>query len=459
MRDVIRDQHMQRLQGCMGLGHVRYPTAGGNSSTEAQPLYVNSPYGLSMVHNGNLINDRQLAGQLRSHDLRHLNTHSDSEVLLNVFAHELQKRGRAEFSTAALFAAASALYQRVQGAFAAVIMIHGHGLLALRDQHGIRPLVYGSKPSASAQAHQQSYMVASESVALDALGYQLLANVGAGEAVFFPADGGPLQRHQCVPGTQLTPCLFEYIYLARPDSIIDGISVHQARLNMGRALARKLQAENLLGTIDVVIPVPDTSRSAALALAQSLGLPYSEGFIKNRYIARTFIMPQQRERRHAVRLKLNAMRSEFEGKRVLLVDDSIVRGTTSCEIVAMAREAGAKAVYFASAAPAIRHPNVYGIDMPAVSELIAHQRSAADVAQLIDADWVLYQDLEDVITATLAARLSAEAHQVKAFEAAVFDGHYVSGGVDTQYLAYLASKRSGHPKSIDAAAMERCIEI
>jgi amidophosphoribosyltransferase len=442
VRDVVREQHMIRLRGNMGIGHVRYPTAGTQSAAESQPFYVNSPYGLSLVHNGNLINAKELTHDLVTNDLRHLNTRSDSEVLLNVFAHELQRTGGIKLQPNDLFSALKVDYSRVQGAYSAIIMIHGYGILAFRDPYGIRPLVYGRRK----MAHGVDYMMASESIALDALGYELIDDVGPGEAIFIDLQGN-CHRQQCVEEVQHSPCLFEYIYLARADSVMEHISVYQARINMGYKLAEKILLENPHHDIDVVIPIPETSRTAALPLSQRLGVPYSEGFVKNRYIGRTFIMAEQSERVSSVRMKLNAIKSEFQGKNVLLVDDSIVRGTTSQKIIDMAREAGARRVYFASAAPPVRFPNVYGIDMPTKDELIAHNRGTEEIAKFIGADWLIYQDLADVHAAVKEAMLpSSPRAAIKQFEDSVFTGHYITNNVTEAYLKQLAILRSDGAK-------------
>ncbi len=436
VRDVIRQHDIEQLKGNMGIGHVRYPTAGTDNVHESQPFYVNSPYGLGLVHNGNLINTEALTSSLIKADLRHLNTCSDSEILLNVVAHELQRVTGPNLKPEDLFQALEAVYRRVEGAFAAVMMIHGHGMVAFRDACGIRPLIYGQRQTDQGV----EYMVASESIALDALGFELVADVQPGEAIFFSHDG-EIYRHQCQQATQHSPCIFEYIYLARPDSVIDNISVYQSRVGMGKALAEKIKASGPDEAIDVVIPVPDTSRVSALALAQTLDLPYSEGIIKNRYIGRTFIMPQQEHRRNSVRLKLNAIRQEVLGKNVLLVDDSIVRGTTSKEIIEMVRDAGAAKVYFASAAPKVCFPNVYGIDIPSSDELIAYNKSEAAIATSIGADWLIYQDFEAVVRAINAAALVDDA-KVDRFEDSVFSGDYVVGNVDAAFLKdWSASRR------------------
>ncbi|TGG95393.1 amidophosphoribosyltransferase [Natronospirillum operosum] len=433
VRDVFRTRHMQRLIGHKGIGHVRYPTAGTSSSSESQPFYVNSPYGIVLAHNGNLTNADALAPSLFKSDLRHINTTSDSEVLLNALAHELQKRGKLEPTPDDIFAAVTGVHERCKGAYVAVAMISGHGMVAFRDPHGIRPAVFGQRTLADGRVE---YMVASESVALDAIGFELIDDIQPGEAIYVDNEGS-LHRYQCVPARELSPCIFEYVYFARPDSIIDGISVYKARLRMGEVLARKIQRTWADHDIDVVIPIPDTSRTSALELANELGVKFREGFIKNRYIGRTFIMPGQQQRRKSVKQKLNPISLEFKGKNVLLVDDSIVRGTTCEQIIEMARDAGANRVYFASAAPPIRHPNVYGIDMPAVSELIAAGRTETEVETAIGADRLIYQDLEDLIQATQTSKAD-----VRRFECSVFNGNYVTGDVDTDYLQRLENRRN-----------------
>jgi len=438
VRDVFQQKHMLALKGNIGLGHVRYPTAGSDSFFEAQPFFVNSPYGIGLAHNGNLTNATELAEVLIREDRRHLNTTSDSEVLLNVFASELsQVTTRAHATPADIFAALTNLYRRCRGGFAVVAMIVGQGILGFRDPHGIRPLVLGRRESAEGM----EYMLASESVALDLLGYQMVRDVAAGEAVFID-ERGRLYAHQCVPSTKHTPCVFEYVYFARPDSIIDNISVHKARLRMGEMLAEKLKRVHPDHDIDVVIPIPDTSRTAGVELAQRLGIKYREGFVKNRYIGRTFIMPGQEQRAKSVRSKLNAIDLEFRGKNVLLIDDSIVRGTTSAQIIELAREAGARKVYFASAAPPVRYPNVYGIDMPAASELVANQRTEEEVAKLIGADWLLYQDIGDLVQACL----HHDSH-ITDFDTSCFSGEYVTGDVTPEYLARLEMERSDAAKA------------
>ncbi len=438
VRDVFHTRHMQRLVGNIGIGHVRYPTAGSASAAEAQPFYVNSPYGITLAHNGNLTNADLLARQVFEDDLRHINTSSDSEVLLNVFAHELQKLDKFFPSADDIFLAISGVHRRCRGAYAVVAMITGHGILAFRDPNGIRPLCYGERMTASGP----EYMVASESVALSASGFTLLRDIAPGEAIFIDARGTVYTR-QCAENPKLFPCIFEHVYLARPDSFIDGISVYKARMRMGEKLAEKIRREWPNHDIDVVIPIPDTSRTAALELANCLDVKYREGFIKNRYIGRTFIMPGQNQRRKSVRQKLNPIELEFSGKNVLLVDDSIVRGTTCKQIVQMAREAGAKQVYFASAAPPVRYPNVYGIDMPVSNELIAHNnRTVEEICQLIGADRLIYQDLDDLIAACREGN-----PQVAGFECSVFDGDYITGDVDREYFLGLERKRSDFAKA------------
>lgn len=432
VRDVVRTRHMKRLLGPIGIGHVRYPTAGVESPAEAQPFYVNSPYGLALAHNGNLTNATELERDIIRQDKRHLNTDSDSELLLNIFAHELQELADGRLSSDVVFAALVELYRRVRGAYAAVIMIAGFGIVGFRDPHGIRPLVIGKRETAEGV----DYMLASESAALSAVEFEVVSDVAPGEAVIVTLDG-ELHRRQCVPNAALHTCLFEYVYLARPDSCLDGASVYQVRAVLGEYLADQIKSAWPDQKIDVVMPIPDTSRPAAHSLAERLGLPYREGFVKNRYIGRTFIMPGQQQRRRSVRQKLNTIDVEFAGKRVLLVDDSIVRGTTSGEIVAMARDAGAKEVYFASAAPPVRHPNVYGIDMPSAEELIAHDLSVEQIAEHIGADGLIYQELS-----ALEAAVQAVNPEIKGFEASVFDGNYITGDISADYLRRLAELRA-----------------
>ncbi|MFN3712923.1 MAG: amidophosphoribosyltransferase [Alcanivoracaceae bacterium] len=432
VRDVFRSRHMRRLVGNMGIGHVRYPTAGTASSAEAQPFYVNSPYGITLAHNGNLTNATALAEDIYRADLRHINTSSDSEVLLNVFAHELQQLGKLVPQPDDIFEAVSRVHGRVEGAYAVIAMITGYGILAFRDPHGIRPVCYGRRDTPDGP----EYMIASESVALSGVGFHLVRDLEPGEAIYISAEGEVYTR-QCVANARLTPCIFEHVYLARPDSIIDGISVYKARLRMGEKLAEKILREWADHDIDVVIPIPDTSRTAALQMAYVLGVKYREGFIKNRYIGRTFIMPGQQQRKKSVRQKLNAIELEFSGKNVLLVDDSIVRGTTCNEIIQMAREAGANRVYFASAAPQVIYPNVYGIDMPAASELIAHGRSDDEICTLIGADRLVFQDLPDLVAACREGNPAIEE-----FDCSVFDGRYIAGCIDRSYLDRLEKQRN-----------------
>ena len=421
VRDVFRVEDLERIKGTMGIGHVRYPTAGCHTFHEAQPFYVNSPYGIALAHNGNLTNAVQLKKELFQIDRRHINTDSDSEILLNVFAHELYKNSRSHQLTAeGVFKSVRSVHHRCLGGYAVVAMINGHGLVGFRDPNGIRPAVLGERSTPMGP----EYLIASESCALDVLGFTLIGDIGAGEAIYIDMNRR-LYRRQCSDRPRLGPCIFEYVYLARPDSIIDGTSVYQARLRMGRKLAAKIKAQWPNHDIDVVIPVPDTSLTAAFELATCLDLTYREGFIKNRYVNRTFIMPNQHEREMSVRRKLNPIAQEFKNKKVLLVDDSIVRGTTSKQIIQMARTAGADKVYFASAAPPVRFPNVYGINMPSTSELIAHGRNELQVAGMIGADRLIYQDLED-----LFACASEGNHRLKDFESSIFDGVYVTGRID-----------------------------
>ena len=436
IKDVFRTRHMRRLTGQMGIGHVRYPTAGSSSPALAQPFYVNSPYGLSLAHNGNLTNANELSRELFKGDLRHINTDSDSEVLLNVLAHELQQKGKIKPTPEDIFAAVSRVFDRCRGGFAAIVMITGYGILGFRDKNGIRPLVFGSRQT----ERGKEYMIASESVALDSQGFSIERDVAPGEAVYVDVHNN-LHSKLCTEPGEHTPCIFEHVYFARPDSLMDSISVYKARLRMGEKLADKLDKLRPNYDIDVVIPIPDTSRTSALELANRLGIKYREGFVKNRYIGRTFIMPGQSLRKKSVRQKLNAIGLEFKGKNVLLVDDSIVRGTTCKQIIQMARDAGAKKVYFASAAPAIHYPNVYGIDMPAASELIAAGKTDSEVEELIGADWLIYQDLEDLISA------AAEGNpKISKYECSVFNGNYVTGDVDEVYLKRLANIRSDAAK-------------
>ncbi|XZG69195.1 amidophosphoribosyltransferase [Chitinibacteraceae bacterium HSL-7] len=432
VRDVFRTRNMRSLMGNAGIGHVRYPTAGSASSVaESQPFYVNSPFGIVLAHNGNLTNDKQLKDDMYRTDLRHINTNSDSEALLNVLAHELGKRTTGLTLTAeTVFDAVAAVHRRVKGAYAVVAMIAGFGLVAFRDPFGIRPLVFGQHEGPAGT----EYIVASESVVLDTMGFKLVGDVAPGEALYIPFEGG-MFRKQCAEAATLVPCIFEHVYFARPDTVIDGISVHEARLNMGVQLAERIRSMGV--DVDVVIPIPDTSRDAALELANALALPYREGFMKNRYIGRTFIMPGQASRKKSVRQKLNPIAVEFRGKNVLLVDDSIVRGTTSKEIVQMVRDSGAKKVYLASAAPPVKFPHVYGIDMPTRAELIATGRNAEQIAEEIGADGVIYQSLEDLITACR----DASGGKITQFETSCFDGNYITGDINDAYLDELEAKR------------------
>lgn len=438
VRDVFRTRNMRALPGNWGVAHCRYPTAGSAYNfAEAQPFYVNSPFGLMLVHNGNLTNSVELKQEMFVQDLRHVNTNSDSEVLLNILAHELQAAANGTALDAnIIFKAIEGVHRRVRGAYAVAAMIAGYGLVAFRDPYGIRPLVLGENVVDGVS----EYMVASESVALDSLGFQVLGDVAPGEAVFIDLKHG-LYRQQCAPNAKLSPCIFEYVYLARPDSVIDGVSVYETRLSMGEFLAEKVKQIINPEEIDVVIPIPDSSRPSAMQLAQALGRPYREGFVKNRYVGRTFIMPGQAVRKKSVRQKLNCVGQEFKGKRVLLVDDSIVRGTTSSEIVEMARAAGALKVYFASASPPVRFPNVYGIDMPTRAELIATGRSDAEIAAEIGADALVYQDIEAMKESI--RRLNPALIN---FDASCFDGNYITGDVTADYL-FTTENRRGSKKS------------
>ena len=433
VRDVFRTRNMRALPGNSGIAHVRYPTAGSaGDSEEAQPFYVNAPFGITLAHNGNLTNSAQLKDEMFRRDRRHINTESDSEVLLNVLANELQAVGVGEqLDPDAVFRAVAGLHRRVRGAYACVAEIAGYGVLAFRDPYGIRPLCYGV-----AETDQGTeYLVASESVALEGTGFRMVRDVQPGEAVFIALDGS-FHVRQCATGTVLAPCIFEYVYFARPDSVIDGASVYATRLRMGEYLAERVASELRLGDIDVVMPIPDTSRPSAMQLARRLNLDYREGFLKNRYVGRTFIMPGQAVRRKSVRQKLNAMSVEFKGKNVLLVDDSIVRGTTSHEIVQMARDAGANKVYFASASPPVRYPNVYGIDMPTRGELIANGRSDDEIRLAIGADALVYQDIE-----AMKRSVTDVNPKLRQFEASCFDGRYVTGDVSPEYLDRVESGR------------------
>ncbi len=435
VRDVFRTRNMRALPGNVGIGHVRYPTAGSAYNfAEAQPFYVNSPFGIVLGHNGNLTNAEQLKDEMFRLDRRHINTNSDSEVLLNVLAHELQSAVHGyELDVESIFQAVAGVHRRCRGAYAVVVLIAGYGLLAFRDPHGIRPLVYGQNETPEGM----EYLVSSESVALDTLGFQMVRDIEPGEAIFIDLNH-QLHARQCAQQPMYAPCIFEYVYLARPDTVIDGVSVYEARLAMGELLAEKVKKEIPVEEIDVVIPIPDSSRPSAMQLAQALGIPFREGFVKNRYVGRTFIMPGQAMRKKSVRQKLNTVGQEFKGKRVLLVDDSIVRGTTSHEIVEMARAAGAVKVYFASAAPPVRFPNVYGIDMPTRAELIATGRTDAQIAAEIGADALVYQDIE-----ALKQSITNLRSDLTVFDASCFDGCYITGDIDSYYLDAVEGKRGG----------------
>ncbi len=446
VRDVFRTRNMRALPGNVGLGQVRYPTAGNAwSEEEAQPFYVNAPFGIVLVHNGNLTNAHSLKKELFDVDRRHINTESDTEVLINVLAHELEQAARdLPLTPEAIFKAVGVVHQRLKGSYAVIALIAGHGLLAFRDPFGIRPLCFGE-----ADSHQGSpgreVMVASESVALEGTGHKLVRDVAPGEAIFIDLQGR-VHARQCAEHPSLNPCMFEFVYLARPDSVMDGVSVYQARLNMGETLAQRLISTMPPSEIDVVIPIPESSRPSAMQLAQKIGKPYREGFVKNRYVGRTFIMPGQGMRKKSVRQKLNAIASEFKGRNVLLVDDSIVRGTTSKEIVQMAREAGARKVYMASAAPPVRFPNVYGIDMPTKDELIAHNRSTEEIRQYIGADALIYQDVAAMkkVVGTLNPKLDG-------FEASCFDGVYITGDVSAADFEALAAQRRSQGEEEEGA--------
>ncbi|ENU07851.1 amidophosphoribosyltransferase [Acinetobacter calcoaceticus] len=456
VRDVFHTRHMRALLGNYGIGHVRYPTAGSASSAEAQPFYVNSPYGITLAHNGNLTNAEDIHDDLFKTDLRHMNTDSDSEVLLNVFAHELQKNGTLNPTPDDIFHTVTRVHERCLGAYGVVAMITGHGLVGFRDPNGIRPLIYGSRMT---EQGEMEYIIASESVAITALGFKIERDIEPGEAIFITANGELFTR-QCAANPKYRPCIFEYVYFARPDAIIDGISVYKARLKMGEKLAHKILRDwGEDHDIDVVIPIPDTSRTSALELANILGVKFREGFMKNRYIGRTFIMPGQQQRKKSVRQKLNPVELEFKGKNVLLVDDSIVRGTTCNEIIQMARDSGAKKVYFASAAPQVMYPNVYGIDMPAKTELIASERSVEEIQEIIGADRLVFQELEDLKNAVRTSKVP----DLTEFDCSVFDGIYVTGDIDGAYLNNLEQKRNDSAKkkkdgyidvNVDAASVD-----
>ena len=435
VRDVFDEKNIINLTGQYGLGHTRYPTAGSSSNSEAQPFYVNSPFGLVLAHNGNLVNASKLSDQLYKNDLRHLNTKSDSEVLLNIFAHALHKKAHSDLQISDIFSAVDELHDRVNGAYAVIIMILGYGILAFRDPHGIRPLVYGQKKG-------KNHMFSSESVALDCLGYnQNVRDLAPGEAIFVDSKGKK-NTHIYPKSKKNSPCIFEYVYLARPDSTMDSINVYNSRLSMGKYLANKIKKElsdEELKDIDIVIPIPDTSRTSALPISIELNKKLREGFVKNRYIGRTFIMPGQKVRKKSVKQKLNTVSSVFKNKNVLLIDDSIVRGNTSKQIVQMAREAGAKKVIFASASPPITFPNVYGIDMPYVKELIAYNKTNDEICAEIGADKLIYQDLDDLISAVKESN-----PKIKSFDTSCFDGEYITEGVTSEYLDNLHSFRENN---------------
>ena len=436
VRDVFQQRHMSKLIGNYGIGHVRYPTAGGAGKEFAQPMYVNSPYGISIAHNGNLTNSKELAVQLFHAEMRHLNTDSDSEVLLNIFAHELGKQREIYPSAEHIFKAVAKTHRRCDGAYAVLALITGHGILAFRDNNGIRPLSIGIREGKT----RDEYIIASEDALFESQGFKKLRDVEPGEAIYIDKKGNFFSQ-QCAEAPQKRPCIFEYVYFSRPDSNIDEISVYKARMRMGSKLAELIKKKNPDHDIDVVIPIPDSSTTAALQLAVDLNVPYREGFVKNRYIGRTFIMPYQEERRKSVRRKLNILDLEFEGKNVMLVDDSIVRGTTSKKIIEMAKEAGAKKVYFASAAPAIKYQNLYGIDMPATSELIASNRTDEEVATEIGADWLVYQTLEDLIDTCKTGN-----PEIKEFETSIFTGEYITP-LGENYLKDLETSRQDEVKA------------
>jgi amidophosphoribosyltransferase len=436
VKDVFHTRHMLRLQGNIGIGHIRYPTAGTSSSSEAQPFYANSPFGLSLAHNGNLTNAEELRTWLFNEARRHVNTTSDSEVLLNILAHELQQSKNITLTADDIFTAVAKVHKRVRGAYATVALIVGHGMIAFRDPNGIRPLVFGKRETELGV----EYMVASESVALDACSFDFVRDVVPGETIFFSEDG-QIHSQQCAENPVYSPCIFEFVYFARPDSTMDKMSVYASRVEMGTKLGEKIALEWQDVDIDVVIPIPETSCDIALQIAHHLDLPYRQGFVKNRYIGRTFIMPGQEQRKKSVRQKLNAITTEFKGKNVLLVDDSIVRGTTSEQIINMARTAGAKKVYFASAAPEVRFPNVYGIDMPSANELIAHGRELDDICNLLGADKLIYQSIDDLIAAVGKGN-----PEIKAFDTSVFDGNYVTNDINQEYLERLDALRNNTSK-------------
>ena len=436
VREAFRTRDMRSLLGNLGLGHVRYATKGlASSEEEAQPFYVNAPYGIVLVHNGNLTNTRELTGELFHKDRRHLNTSSDTELLVNVLANELQNSMNGmDLSPEQVFRAVTRVHERVEGSYAAIALIAGYGLLAFRDPFGIRPLILGRRPAPApfGATARYEWVVSSESLVLENGGFEVVRDVLPGEAVFIDTDG-ELHTHQCAARSTLVPCSFEYVYLARPDSVMNGIAVYEARLRLGERLADTIARYTPAGAIDVVMPIPDSSRPAAMQVARKLGIEYREGFYKNRYVGRTFIMPGQAVRKKSVRQKLNAMSSEFKGKNVLLIDDSIVRGTTSREIIQMARDAGATSVTFASAAPPVRYPHVYGINMPSTDELVAHGRTIPEIAEELGADYLVYQEVEDLKAAIL------EGSDVQDLDMSCFDGRYVTGTVTEEYLAWVAA--------------------
>ncbi len=450
VRDGFSKKHIDRLKGKIGIGHVRYPTAGhADNSSEAQPFYVNSPYGIALAHNGNLINSNKLKSDLFKEDLRHINTKSDSEILLNIFAHELYLHSKDAFTPDSIFYAVAGVHRRVRGAYAVVSLITDRGVVAFRDPYGIRPLCFGHKKVDG----KIETMIASESVALDSAGFKLERDLKPGEAIFIDLNGD-VHTRLCSEISSYNPCIFEYVYFARPDSIIDGISVYKARMNMGTALADNINKSFPNNDIDVVVPIPDTSRISALELSTKLKIPFREGFIKNRYIGRTFIMSQQNERSKSVQRKLNAIKSEFKNKTVLLVDDSIVRGTTSKQIVDMAREAGAKKVYMASAAPPVKFPNVYGIDMPASKEFVADDRTVNQIAKFIGCDKLFYQDLDDLIKS-----VKGDNKEILNFDSSCFDGEYITGDIDEDYLASLDKLRNDAEKTKQAQTDDAFDEV
>ncbi|KGQ71253.1 amidophosphoribosyltransferase [Chelonobacter oris] len=439
--DIFQQIHMMRLQGNSGIGHVRYPTAGSSSVSEAQPFYVNSPYGLTLVHNGNLTNSDELKQKLFTLARRHVNTNSDSEALLNILAYHLDQAQEIHLTANDIFTAIKKTHEDIRGAYACVAMIIGFGMIAFRDPYGIRPLVLGKRRLENGFIE---YAFASESVALDAIGFEFVRDVKPGEAIYVDFNGN-FYSEQCAESPDLCPCIFEYVYFARPDSYLDGVSVYAARVHMGERLGKKIAREWRDLDIDVVIPIPETSNDIALRIAHELGVPYRQGYVKNRYVGRTFIMPGQEQRKNSVRRKLNTISSEFKDKNVLLVDDSIVRGTTSEQIVEMARHAGARKVYFASAAPEIRYPNVYGIDMPTANELIAYDRTVEQIARLIGVDRLIFQDLKD-----LTESVQQENPAIKHFDASVFTGEYITGDVSEDYLNHVAFARNDQAKQAQA---------